>query len=132
MREIKFRAWHKKQKVMFDVGGFANIDYSKDNQYRYVTLAGKSAGVTGDDVTPQIQTVEIMQYTGLKDKNGVEIFEGDVMNWGDISGEVYWRPRQIRFLLKSDGTLKAPTYIDAWSEQMEVIGNIYENPELLK
>lgn len=113
MREIKFRAWDKD-------GIFGMI---------YVSL--------GDFLDkPQefeggLQEFEIMQYTGLKDKNGKEIYEGDIIQWPDP--EVCGIDRGP--VVYGDGWF----YADGWCgkgspayKECEVIGNIYENPELLE
>jgi len=78
----------------------------------------------------------LMQYTGLKDKNGVEIYEGDVVNiidphvetWGEV---VYWE-HDASFGVMGSGTFRELLSSAHRSErELEVIGNIYENPELL-
>ena len=123
MREIKFRAWHKTEQVMFEVGGFDNMDYDIDNKYRYVTVAGEDCGIV--EPTPQIQTLEIMQYTGLKDINGVEIYEGDIVT------------TYSEFLKENVGTQVIEWDRVGFSpipdeKYIEILGNIYEHPELLK
>ena len=90
--------------------------------------------------TSNLDNCEVMQYTGLKDKNGKEIFEGDIVKvyddynvYGIMAGEIY----EIYFAfggfrLKPKRNPKAK---GNWVEDgidFEVIGNIYENPELLK
>jgi|SRR5690625_4924123 len=124
MREIKFRAWDKANKKMhYDVGILGSaiyIDFNGQKEYE------------------EVNGHELMQYTGAKDKNGREIYEGDVIKiWPDdydceTAGYVvkcegcYW----IR--AKDDNSISMPLfdYFNGIME-LEVIGNIYENPELL-
>jgi uncharacterized phage protein (TIGR01671 family) len=92
----------------------------------------------------------IMQYTGLKDKNGVEIYEGDMIKAegedenGDTSSlmEVRWLEEGAKFCLsgresEDDMTIfnfgeeSQPEYSEIGNEECEVIGNIYQNPELI-
>ena len=71
----------------------------------------------------------IMQFTGLKDRNGVEIYEGDLMqheNPFDIPFVVNWDSNKLAFEFNNGGT----SYVISDSS-FTVIGNIYENPELL-
>lgn len=137
MREIKFRAWEKEDKVMFGVGGLNNMDYESDDQYRYAINDRASAGTKGG-ATHQIQRIELMQYTGLKDKNGTEIYEGDILRSDNqqLTAKVVWETPS--FALQSAGGQMGDFKVnDSYRngkpcDYIEVIGNIYENPELLK
>lgn len=141
-REIKFRAWDEQEKGMIAV---TSLDLS-GGQDEFISCYGYFI-----DDKEQVRTIfhflnpPIMQFTGLKDKNGKEIYEGDIL--GDTScpddqyilGKVAYceTPDCIyagQFMLQDkDG------YSTDWDgvepehwHIYEVIGNIYENPELLK
>ena len=108
MKEIKFRAWDKENKIMFDVW---HIEWDNE-KIKYIN--------TSDKVSNYI----LMQYTGLKDKNRKEIYEGDIVEgvWIDVySGKT----KKKRMVIKDIRAI--PDYVEC-----RVIGNIYENPELLE
>lgn len=119
MREIKFRAWDKNKKVMTFVGELAWLVGGL-----HFGDAGACQGFIGKDA-------ELMQYTGLKDCHGKDIYEGDIVYFKDWHAkEVIWEGGEglAGFRLK---------YTDLFlmgydSKNFEVIGNIYSNPELLK
>lgn len=125
MREIKFRAWDKRLKKMYYQGGEWFIEHDATQKY----LAFPIQIFENPDGYPQ--DIEIQQYTGLKDVNGKEVYEGDVVKHeGGRVREVYWRGACVETGSSdyvSDGECGWPE-----PEEIEIIGNIYENPELIK
>jgi len=116
-REIKFRAWSKSEEIMI----------------KWESLI-KTIRRTVDYDIFHDEELELLQYTGLKDKNWKGIYEGDIGNqtrgkWKGIgkiifSEGCFWFQRKIG----SNEEL----YIAITNDEIEIIGNIYENPELLK
>ena len=117
-QEIKFRAWDKKDKVMVDV---ASINFGPSGLWSLIEDA--------DDAELQLaDSYELMQYTGLHDKNGREVYEGDIVKneYGKVM-EVQYDPRSAAFGVGDYyfGTIGS-------GKTLEVIGNIFDNPELLE
>ncbi|TES89943.1 MAG: hypothetical protein E3J87_11055 [Candidatus Cloacimonadota bacterium] len=118
MRKIKFRAWSKREKYMY--------------KWKQIHNGNLDDMIADKDII-------IRQYTGLKDKNGKEIYEGDILEhlkskhtykieWDEESASYYMQginPAWTGFYFSNHHT-------EIYDDDFKIIGNIYENPELLK
>lgn len=129
MREIKFRAWLKEDKKMENVKTMDFTDKTirclKKNEFINAYLLRR---VSFDDV-------ELMQYTGLNDKNGKEIYEEDILFFRDENMKyiVVWQ--DAAFIIKSIEIRKYSEkmcWLDDTEICCEIIGNVYENKNLLE
>ena len=120
-REIKFRAWDNVNNQMLDV---QELNFEDCFYGGYTTVRTTMYSDYFD-----IREMPIMQYTGLHDKNGKEIYEGDILKgtfYGlpmpeyDYVFQIYWDEKEKGFMA---------SYFEP--SECEVIGNIYDNPELL-
>ena len=129
MREIKFRAWCKNE---YDKKGnietFRMIEWNQEFFYDTSPVTY----YTGEFPAPDDPDIILMQYTGLHDKNGKEIYEGDIIQMGEAVphiGEVVFHHGGF----KMRGETAFISFIQtANMETSKIIGNIYENPELLE
>ncbi|EAU00370.1 YopX family protein [Campylobacter curvus] len=129
MKEIKFRAWDVLNKKMLNWGEVFHLP-------AWEIFPG----------TPEQRAFEVMQYTGLKDRNGKEIYEGDIL---EFRANPFDRKRDLFQVVFKDGGFRDEwnNYIGQYlppdirnkqggrvrlNEACEIIGNIYENPELLE
>lgn len=128
MNNLKFRAWDKKLQIL---GTVSNIDFDFEEVTFYIDDEEEL------DVSQTFKDVEIMQSTGLFDKNGVEIFEGDIVQYldGEYSfvGVVEYSAFGIFAKNKYDN-YNFEDFADENTKKADVvvIGNIYENKELLR
>ncbi len=133
-REIKFRAWKWSSTSMLEVG---ELTFFTDNTYL---------------VNSEDPDCELMQFTGLLDKNGVDIYEGDIVKYEAVKGhfgvhQIIYEDKAAAFLLQAitrasrnpigmkylgDIATSNRQYDTRTYELCEVIGNIYENPDLLE
>jgi uncharacterized phage protein (TIGR01671 family) len=138
VREIKFRAWDKGIETMCSV---ISIDFK--SELAHLEFTHKNGKVYGDPAVA-FHKLELMQYTGLNDKNGQEICEEDIVYFNDfaydrtgghvedniLNGKVYFDSGMwLIETAKGHYTLCDSILND---EELEIVGNIYENPEILK
>lgn len=128
MREIKFRAWILNEGEKFK--SYTRI--TPNNKMVYDFLLINKDGIGNYDID-SCESIEIMQYTGLKDRNGKEIYEGDIVKWVDNDFEE--RMDKITWenggLCVCNSSYTVGHYLTE-EHEFEVIGSIYENPELLE
>ncbi|MEK4085639.1 YopX family protein [Psychrobacillus sp. FSL K6-1415] len=126
MREIKFRAWETGEEIMHP--NVTNGVYQDPDE------------IIDFDFVLGLERFKVMQYTGLKDKDGTEIFEGDIVST-DLSRPfliVEFRNGAFMYQCHHNGQdyydFMEPSYeeIKEFTKYHKVIGNIYENPELLE
>ena len=124
-REIKFRIWDVENKEMLKV---QELDFEP-------TFYGGRIAIRPDQYNDYFDTEDmiLMQYTGLHDKNGKEIYEGDIVGDNKIKWIVKWNKHRMGFSLY-------PTTKQLYDEMpinvenklgFKILGNIYDNPELL-
>lgn len=121
--EIKFRAWDKKSKKWLKECWISLYGYP------IINIRSEHMGADLPEIREDI--VELTQFTGLTDKNGKEIYEGDLVGEKDFYFEVTWD--RGAFHIGNSQTLIE--WLDSRSRKgfgTEVLGNIYENPELLR
>ncbi len=108
--------------------GFECIKFNESLSKPYEIFSGME--IMGDEYTP----IVLMQYTGLKDKNGVDIYEGDVVMFYIFGSheqhvkEIIYDEENLCFCLKYSQSL----FTCQFSDEFEKVGTIYENPELLE
>lgn len=126
MRELKFRAYDTRLKMWcYDGEGF--------NLFGEVLMVDgfsshfRENPIEGLGSLDRIYTdIKVMQFTGLHDKNGKEIYEGDILKGSLYNWKVFWHQEHACFAVESPPSVAE--IID--NQNMTIIGNIYENPDL--
>lgn len=113
MREYKFRAWDFLNKRMFYPSSFNGLD------------------IINGELLLRTNTI-LMQYTGLNDENGKEIYEGDLLEDGELIFEVFFENGSFLVRHVGDTGFMCGDDLMSYCDTRKVIGNIYENPELLE
>ena len=136
MREYKFRCWDTENKEMLKV---QELDFED-------TFYGGRLSIRTDKYNDyfDMEDMVLMQYTGLKDKNGKEIYEGDIIHINnnlldEFNYLIVWNEEYLRYYLFSidkksinrlGGILEA--HLGSMKDKIEIIGNKWDNPELLE
>jgi uncharacterized phage protein (TIGR01671 family) len=127
MRELKFRVWDNKNKKFLPESHFAILGSGKV----IVTLSGYYEHFTNKTQDDYV----VQQYTGLKDKNGKGVYEGDILSHGGKIGTMYYNADRAGFVLEWEYSSHEQNYVnltcDVAYESVNA-GNMFENKELLK
>ncbi len=113
MREIKFRAWDSHERCFIPA-----------DKIRKVVLWGLSAGVAGE--LRGADSIDLSLCTGKKDTKGQEIYDGDIIDYGGKLFVVEYEDAEYQLIGETD------SYSLGYSHNIRVVGNIYDNPDLLK
>jgi hypothetical protein len=131
MEKIKFRAYHRPSKRMFAV---ASLDFTSHGDRLHVaelSFPWKSDGAAQCELVPAAEC-DLLQFTGLHDKNGKEIYEGDVVSFGrGREFIVEWGTKYGSWYVVPCGDYENNAPLGKSEGACKVIGNRFENPELL-
>lgn len=129
----RYRAWNKATKAMYEVDDIMSIDFGKSEIGVKTLFFDQTNRYDFDDIV-------LMRSTGLQDKNGKEIFEGDFVTDGHTTGDIKNHPTLGFYMIDDNGVerwFSDDSTIEDFEEDvetaariLEIIGNIYTNPEL--
>lgn len=127
MREIKFRAWHIEREKMFCVESL-----QLEDEY-YVLNDGD---IYSDAFSVKKSDIQLMQFIGIQDKSGREVYEGDIIQYGTpptYQSSIFWSPQDFGFVTYNEllGEYTGLSFFTGY-KNFKVIGNVHQNPELLE
>jgi uncharacterized phage protein (TIGR01671 family) len=131
-REIKFRVYDKKLKKYMTLKEYQDLHAIEVETDGTLILSPRYRFM--DSMMIDTDAFDVQEFTGLHDKNGKEIYESDIV---EVTRQCIWEKGIVVFIdgcffIKVKETLLALYECEPNNYQLEVIGNIYENPELLK
>ena len=136
----RYRVWLKKEKRMIETDDILAIDYENKEIVTQQVYFENGLPDDRDIYFYDFDEIELMQSTGLFDENGVEIFEGDIVQFEDCyevsdflyinTGIIEWC--QGGFHVTNRDSVSMEDLLDGDLLEVTIIGNIYENPELLE
>ena len=124
MKELKIKAWLKKEKKMVAIIG---IDFN----YEYIRYTEDDNLFNENYKTAEFKNIELLQFTGLKDNGGQELYEADVIKFNDGIDDIYG----LISYDDEDGTYRVSyenitEHLSEREGDFEIVGNIFENPDL--
>lgn len=127
---LRFRAWDKIHKTMYEVDDIMSIDFGKSEISVKTLFFERTNYYKFDDIV-------LMQSTGLTDKNGKEIFEGDILSIEtdeeNVRVEVSWDSKHALFVIESKKYNEKEALGELFEDDpypFKIIGNVWEDPEL--
>ena len=124
MKEFKMKAWLKKEKKMVAIIG---IDFN----YEYIRYTEDDNLFNSDYKTAEFKDIELLQFSGVKDNGGQELYEADVIKFNDGIDDIYG----LISYDDEDGTYRVSyenitEHLSDLEGDFEIVGNIFENPDL--
>nr|WP_310787091.1 YopX family protein [Fusobacterium nucleatum] len=124
MKKLKIKAWLKKEKKMVSIIG---IDFN----YEYIRYTEDGNLFNENYKTAEFKNIELLQFTGLKDNGGQELYEADVIKFNDGIDDIYG----LISYDDEDGTYRVSyenitEHLSDLEGDFEIVGNIFENPDL--
>ena len=124
MKEFKMKAWLKKEKKMVAIIG---IDFN----YEYIRYTEDDNLFNSDYKTAEFKDIELLQFSGVKDNGGQELYEADVIKFNDgiddIYGLISYDDEDATYRVSYENITE---HLSDLEEDFEIVGNIFENPDL--
>ena len=124
MREFKMKAWLKKEKKMVSIIGI-------DLNYQYIRYSDDGNLFKDDYKIAEFKDIELLQFTGAKDKAGQEVYEADVIKFNDgiddIYGLISYDDEDAVYCVSYENVTE---HLSNMAGDFEIVGNIFENPDL--